>query len=53
MPRPVLTPEIKTVGWKMVKWNRRETEWIPSASDCGQTLGEGPGGKEMVGDADA
>ena len=23
--------------------NRRETEWIPAASGCGQTLGEDPG----------
>ena len=50
---PVLTPETEKVRRKMVEWNRRETEWIPSASGCGQMLGEGPGGKEMAGDADA
>ena len=49
---PVLTPETENVRRKMVKWNRRETEWIPAASGCGQTLGEDPGGREMAGDAD-
>ena len=36
-PRPVLTPGIQNVRRKMVKWNRRKTEWIPSASGCGKS----------------
>ena len=49
----MLTPETENVRRKMVKWNRRGAERVPSASGCGQMLGEGPGGKEMAGDADA
>ena len=36
----------KKRGADLKKWNRRETEWIPAASGCGQMLGEGPGRKE-------
>ena len=46
VPVPVLTPETQNVRRKMAKWNRRETEWIPAASGCGQMLGEGSGRKE-------
>ena len=52
-PGPVLTPETQNVRRKMVKWNRRGVEMVPSASGCGQMLGEVPGGREMAGDADA
>ena len=45
-PVPVLTPGVQNVGRMGKKWNRRETEWIPAASGCGQMLGDGPGRKE-------
>ena len=46
MALPVLTPGVETVGRMGKKWNRRENEWVPAASGCGQMLGEGPGRKE-------